>query len=47
MNSFKQIMAAGLAFFAISMGANAQVIGGEVNIDGSRDDVTFIGGELQ
>lgn len=46
MNMFKQIMAAGLAFFAISMGANAQVIGGEVNIDGSRDDVTFFGGEL-
>ena len=46
MNMFKQIMAAGLAFFAISLGANAQVIGGEVNIDGSRDDVTFIGGEL-
>jgi cytoskeletal protein CcmA (bactofilin family) len=46
MNSFKQIMAAGLALVAISAGANAQVIGGEVNIDGSRDDVTFIGGEL-
>tara|TARA_R110000868_G_scaffold232835_2_gene486443 strand:+ start:3572 stop:4888 length:1317 start_codon:yes stop_codon:yes gene_type:complete len=46
MNNFKQIMAAGLAFFAISMGANAQVIGGEVNIDGSRDDVSFLGGDL-
>ncbi|WP_339745204.1 hypothetical protein [uncultured Maricaulis sp.] len=46
MNMFKQIMAAGLAFFAISVAAHAQTIGGEVNIDGSRDDVTFIGGEL-
>lgn len=46
MNMFKQIMAAGLAVFVMSVPAHAQTIGGEVNIDGSRDDVTFIGGDL-
>jgi len=46
MYTFKQIMAAGLAFFAIASAGTAQVIGGEVNINGSRDDIHFLGGEL-
>ncbi|WP_417481805.1 hypothetical protein [Maricaulis sp.] len=46
MNMFKQVMAAGLAFFAITATGYAQVIGGEVTIDGSRDDIHFLGGDL-
>tara|TARA_R110002124_G_scaffold14636_9_gene64871 strand:- start:1866 stop:3167 length:1302 start_codon:yes stop_codon:yes gene_type:complete len=39
-------MAAGLAFFALASAGAAQVIGGEVNINGSGDDIHFLGGEL-
>ncbi|WP_417468205.1 hypothetical protein [Maricaulis sp.] len=46
MNMFKRIMAAGLAFLAMSAAGYAQVIGGEVTINGSSDDIHFLGGEL-
>ena len=46
MYRFKQVMAAGLAFFALASAGAAQVIGGEVNINGSGDDIHFLGGEL-
>ncbi|SDL91486.1 hypothetical protein SAMN04488568_10336 [Maricaulis salignorans] len=46
MYRFKQIMAAGLACVALASTGNAQVIGGEVNINGSGDDIHFLGGEL-
>lgn len=40
------IMALGLAIFIATGAANAQVIGGEVEIDGSQDDVIFLGGDM-
>ncbi|WP_417497706.1 hypothetical protein [Maricaulis sp.] len=46
MNMFKRIMAAGLAFLAMTAAGYAQVIGGEVTINGSSDDIHFLGGEL-
>ncbi|WP_417489300.1 hypothetical protein [Maricaulis sp.] len=46
MYRFKQIMAAGLACVALASAGTAQVIGGEVNINGSGDDIHFLGGEL-
>ena len=46
MNMLKRIMAAGLAFIAVTATGYAQVIGGEVTINGSSDDIHFLGGEL-
>jgi cytoskeletal protein CcmA (bactofilin family) len=40
------IMAMGLAISIATGAAGAQVIGGEVEIDGSRDDVIFLGGDM-
>lgn len=40
------MLAAGLALSALAPAAQAQIIGGEVEIDGSRNDVIFIGGEM-
>lgn len=45
---FKQaIMALGLAMSIGATAAPAQVIGGEVDIEGSRHDVIFLGGEIR
>ncbi|MBO6766500.1 hypothetical protein [Maricaulis sp.] len=40
------IMALGLAITAMTGAAGAQVIGGEVEIDGSGNDVVFLGGDM-
>ena len=40
------LMALGLAMISTTGAAPAQVIGGEVEIDGSRDDVNFLGGDI-
>lgn len=40
------ILALGLAISIATGAAHAQVIGGEVEIDGSRDDVIFLGGDM-
>ena len=46
-NSMKKwIMAGGLAISMFAGSATAQVIGGDVAIDGSNDDVIFLGGEI-
>lgn len=42
----KLIMAGGLALAVLAGGAQAQIIGGDVVVDGSRDDVIFLGGEM-
>lgn len=45
--SMKRIMMAGGLAVALLAGAGqAQVVGGEITVDGSRDDVAFLGGEL-
>ncbi len=46
MSMMKWMMAGGLAVTLLSGAASAQVIGGDTTIDGSRDDVAFLGGEL-
>tara|TARA_R110000868_G_scaffold2321_7_gene17311 strand:- start:28013 stop:29392 length:1380 start_codon:yes stop_codon:yes gene_type:complete len=46
MKIFKLIAAVGLAVSVLTGGVNAQMIGGEVSVDGSNDDVRFFGGEL-
>ncbi|WP_300529787.1 polymer-forming cytoskeletal protein [Maricaulis sp.] len=43
----KLIMAGGLALAVLTGAAQAQIIGGDVVVDGSRDDVIFLGGEMQ
>jgi len=40
------MMAGGLAISLLTGNASAQIIGGEVEIDGSRQDVVFLGGEM-
>jgi hypothetical protein len=40
------ILALGLAISTITASAGAQVIGGEVEIDGSSNDVIFLGGDM-
>ena len=40
------LMALGLATISMTGAVSAQVIGGEVEIDGSRDDVNFLGGDM-
>ena len=42
----KTIVALGLAISTITASAGAQVIGGEVDIDGSSNDVIFLGGDM-
>lgn len=46
MNIKHTIMALGLAITAMTGAAGAQVIGGEVEIDGSGNDVVFLGGDM-
>lgn len=43
----KLIMAGGLALAVLSGAAQAQIIGGDISVDGSRDDVIFLGGEME
>ncbi len=46
--NFRNILTAGgLAVLTLGAGAEAQVIGGDLNIDGSRNDVDFFGGEMR
>ncbi|WP_041636862.1 hypothetical protein [Maricaulis maris] len=40
------MMAGGLAISLFAGNASAQIIGGEVDVDGSRHDVVFLGGEM-
>lgn len=47
MNLKTILTAGGLAVLALGASAHAQVIGGDLNIDGSRNDVTFFGGEMR
>ncbi len=42
----KIMMAGGLAVALLTGGAQAQVIGGDITVDGSRDDVIFFGGDI-
>ncbi len=42
----KLVMAGGLAISLFTGAATAQVIGGEVNVEGSSHDVIFLGGEM-
>jgi len=47
MNMNKMMMAGGLAVALLSGAAQAQVIGGDLTVNGSRDDVEFFGGDIQ
>jgi len=47
MNIRHILTAGGLAVLAMGSSANAQVIGGDLNIDGSSDDVHFFGGQMR
>lgn len=42
----RMVMAGGLAITLFTGAATAQVIGGEVNVEGSSHDVIFLGGEM-
>lgn len=42
----KMVMAGGLAISLLTGAATAQVIGGEVDVEGSSNDVIFLGGEM-
>ncbi|MBR9825381.1 MAG: multidrug effflux MFS transporter [Alphaproteobacteria bacterium] len=46
MSMNKMIMAGGLAVALLTGASHAQMIGGEVTVNGSSDDVAFLGGEL-
>ena len=47
MNIRHILTAGGLAVLALGTTANAQVIGGDLNINGSSDDVHFFGGQMR
>lgn len=46
MNIKQTIMALGLAICTLTSAAGAQIIGGEVDIDGAGNDVIFLGGDM-